>query len=99
MSSTTPSLFFALAEAIVYQQLTGKAAATIFGRVQALLPRGRPGPKPEAILRAADEKLRGAGLSRAKLLALRDLAAGPGAATSPGWPTCTGWTTRPSSSA
>jgi methylated-DNA-[protein]-cysteine S-methyltransferase len=70
-----PNLFLALAEAIVYQQLTGKAAATIFARVQALFPRAAQGPTPEQILRASDERLRGAGLSRAKLLALRDLAA------------------------
>jgi 3-methyladenine DNA glycosylase/8-oxoguanine DNA glycosylase len=69
-----PSLFGALAEAIVYQQLTGKAAATIYGRVCALFPRARHGPTPEHILRVSDEKLRGAGLSRAKLLSLRDLA-------------------------
>ncbi|WP_437962869.1 methylated-DNA--[protein]-cysteine S-methyltransferase (plasmid) [Sorangium sp. So ce119] len=70
----TSSLFGALAESIVYQQLTGKAAATIFARVRALFPRAHEGPTPEQILRAPDEKLRGAGLSRAKLLALRDLA-------------------------
>ncbi|KYF78074.1 cysteine methyltransferase [Sorangium cellulosum] len=70
----TSSLFGALAESIVYQQLTGKAAATIFARVRALFPRAHEGPTPEQILRAPDEKLRGAGLSGAKLLALRDLA-------------------------
>jgi methylated-DNA-[protein]-cysteine S-methyltransferase len=70
----TPSLFMALAEAIVYQQLTAKAAATIFARVRALFPRAKDGPTPDSILRASDERLRGAGLSRAKLLALRDLA-------------------------
>ena len=70
----TPSIFFALAEAIVYQQLTGKAAATIFARVRALFPRAHMGPTPEQILRVSDEKLRGAGLSRQKLLSLRDLA-------------------------
>ena len=48
---TTPSLFVALAESIVYQQLTGKAAATIFARVQALFPRAHHGPTPEQILR------------------------------------------------
>ncbi len=68
------SIFLALAEAIVYQQLTGKAAATIFARVRALFPRAHHGPTPEQILRVSDAKLRGAGLSRAKLLALRDLA-------------------------
>ncbi len=71
---TTSSVFLALAEAIVYQQLSGKAAATIFGRFCALFPRARAGPRPEHILRASDEKLRSAGLSRSKLLALRDLA-------------------------
>jgi methylated-DNA-[protein]-cysteine S-methyltransferase len=70
----TASLFGALAEAIVYQQLTGKAAATIYGRVCALFPRGHAGPTAQQILRAADHQLRGAGLSRAKTLALRDLA-------------------------
>jgi methylated-DNA-[protein]-cysteine S-methyltransferase len=69
------SLFVALAEAIVYQQLTGRAAATIFARVCALFPRAHQGPTAEQILRVSDAKLRGAGLSRAKLLALRDLAA------------------------
>ncbi|MBI2962905.1 MAG: methylated-DNA--[protein]-cysteine S-methyltransferase [Deltaproteobacteria bacterium] len=70
----TPGLFAALAEAIVYQQLSGKAAATIFARVCALFPRRYGGPTAEQILRAPDEKLRAAGLSRSKLLSLRDLA-------------------------
>ena len=69
----TPSIFAALAEAIVYQQLNGKAAATIYGRVCALFPRAQDGPTAAHIARASDEKLRGAGLSRPKLLALRDL--------------------------
>jgi methylated-DNA-[protein]-cysteine S-methyltransferase len=69
-----PSLFIALAEAIVYQQLTGKAAATIFARLRALFPRAHEGPTPAQILRAPDAKLLGAGLSRSKLAALRDLA-------------------------
>jgi methylated-DNA-[protein]-cysteine S-methyltransferase len=70
----TPTLFVALAEAIVYQQLSGKAAETIFARVKALFPRGHDGPTAEQILGASDERLRGAGLSRAKLLSLQDLA-------------------------
>ena len=70
----TSSLFLALAEAIVYQQLTGKAAATIFARVRALFPRAHEGFAPEQILRVSDERLRAAGLSQGKLLALRDLA-------------------------
>ena len=67
------SPFLALAESIAYQQLTGKAAATIFGRVVALY--GPRGPTPRRVLDTSDESLRGAGLSRAKVLALRDLAA------------------------
>ena len=70
----TSSLFGALAESIVYQQLSGKAAATIFGRVCGLFPRAKERPTAQQILRVSDEALRGAGLSRAKLLALRDLA-------------------------
>ena len=68
------SLFGALAEAIVYQQLSNKAAATIYGRIEALYPRARQGFTPAHIQRTADDKLRGVGLSRAKVLALRDLA-------------------------
>lgn len=64
--------FDALAESIVYQQLTGKAAATIFSRVKGLFPRGRI--SPEAMLAMPDAKLRTAGLSGNKLLALKDLA-------------------------
>jgi methylated-DNA-[protein]-cysteine S-methyltransferase len=68
------SVFAALAEAIVYQQLSGRAAETIFARVRALFPRGHEGPTPEQILRAPEAKLRGAGLSQSKFLSLRDLA-------------------------
>jgi 3-methyladenine DNA glycosylase/8-oxoguanine DNA glycosylase len=62
-----------LASAIVYQQLHGKAAATIHGRVCALTP-GRGFPEPTELLALPARSLRGAGLSRNKLLALRDLA-------------------------
>src|SRR3954471_10180300 len=68
------SLFGALAEAIVYQQLSNKAAATIYGRVEALFPRAKDGFTPRHILGATDEALRGCGLSRAKVLAVPDLA-------------------------
>ena len=68
------SLFGALAEAIVYQQLSNKAAATIYGRVEALFPRARDGFTPRHVLKATDESLRGCGLSRAKVLAVQDLA-------------------------
>jgi methylated-DNA-[protein]-cysteine S-methyltransferase len=70
----TPSIFGALAEAIVYQQLNGRAAATIFARVCALFPRAHEGLSAEQIMRVSDDKLRAAGLSRSKLLSLRDLA-------------------------
>src|SRR6266853_1523027 len=66
--------FDALAESIAYQQLSGKAAATIFGRVRALYPR-RKYLDPEKILATPDETFRAAGLSRAKIAALKDLAA------------------------
>ncbi|HEY3816529.1 MAG TPA: methylated-DNA--[protein]-cysteine S-methyltransferase [Polyangiaceae bacterium] len=71
--AATQSTFEALAESIVYQQLTGKAAATIHGRLRALFTRRRL--RPEPLLAHEDSVLRGAGLSRGKVLALRDLAA------------------------
>ena len=67
------SLFEALLRSIIYQQLHGRAAATIHGRVLALLA-AHGGPVPEAIDRVTDAELRTAGLSRAKLSAIRDLA-------------------------
>jgi 3-methyladenine DNA glycosylase/8-oxoguanine DNA glycosylase len=74
----TPSLairpFDALAESIAYQQLSGKAAATIWGRVRALYPRKKY-LDPKLVLATPDEKLRAAGLSRSKVAALKDLAA------------------------
>jgi 3-methyladenine DNA glycosylase/8-oxoguanine DNA glycosylase len=66
------SIFGALAQAIVYQQLNGKAAAAIFARFCALLP--GTDPTAELVLAISEEELRGAGLSRSKLLSLRDLA-------------------------
>ena len=68
------SLFGALAEAIVYQQLSNKAAAAIYGRVEALYPRAPDGFTSRHILKTPDERLRGCGLSRAKVLAVQDLA-------------------------
>ncbi len=70
----TPSVFGALVEAIVHQQLSGKAAATIYGRVCALFPRAPHGPTAEHVHRVAVGRLRGAGLSAAKVAALKDLA-------------------------
>ena len=68
------STFASLARAIIYQQLSGKAAATIHRRVAALFPHRRA-LHPEDIATAKDAKLRAAGLSRPKLAALRDLTA------------------------
>ena len=68
------SLFEAMLRSIVYQQLHAKAASTILGRVLVELAR-HGGAKPEALARASDAALRGAGLSANKLLAVRDLAA------------------------
>ena len=72
--SEASSTYESLARAVVYQQLTGKAAATIFGRVAAL-GGGDACPPPATLLALAPEALRGAGLSAAKVAALRDLAA------------------------
>ena len=66
------SLFEALLRSIVHQQLHGKAAATIHGRVLARL-KARGGALPEALAQCSDDELREAGLSRNKLLAVRDL--------------------------
>jgi 3-methyladenine DNA glycosylase/8-oxoguanine DNA glycosylase len=69
----TQSLFTALLRSIVYQQLTGKAAATILGRVNRLFA-PRRFPTPRELLLVSPERLREAGLSAAKTAALRDLA-------------------------
>jgi len=68
------SPFEALVQSVAYQQLNGTAAATILGRVKALYP-GRRFPRPEDLLATPDESLRGAGLSRAKVAAIKDIAA------------------------
>jgi DNA-3-methyladenine glycosylase II len=65
--------FDALVRSIVYQQLSGKAASTILGRVHALY--GNRSPTPAELAATPDETLRAAGLSRQKLSYLKDLAA------------------------
>jgi DNA-3-methyladenine glycosylase II len=62
-----------LLEAIAYQSISGKAAATIFGRVKALSATGRA-PTPQEMLKLRKPTLRKAGLSGAKVLAMKDLA-------------------------
>ena len=69
----TSDAIYALARAIVSQQLSGKAAATIFARFLALYPGGKF-PRPAALLATDDAALRGAGLSGAKAAAIKDLA-------------------------
>jgi DNA-3-methyladenine glycosylase II len=66
-----PDRFAVLVRSIVSQQISGKAARSISGRLEELL--GRQGIHPQAIARAKDEKLRTAGLSTNKLRAIRDL--------------------------
>ena len=73
------STYEALAESIIYQQITGKAAASIFNKVVEQLGQGRAGqktfPKAESLLKRSPEELRACGLSGAKQRALLDLAA------------------------
>jgi DNA-3-methyladenine glycosylase II len=67
------SPYEALLKAIAYQSISGKAAATIYGRVKALGSNSRP-PPPEQMLKIRKSALRKAGLSGAKILAAKDLA-------------------------
>ena len=68
------NLFFALVDAIMSQQLSVKAAATILERVRRLSA-PEPFPTPARLLATPDEELRRAGCSRAKALYLKDLSA------------------------
>lgn len=71
---TRRSPFQSLAQAIAHQQLNGTAAKTILARFIKLFP-GRKFPRPEDLARVSDDAIRAAGFSRAKVAALRDLAA------------------------
>ncbi len=64
--------FETLAKSIVYQQLSGKVAATIFGRLQAAAGDGRL--TPQALLKLSPARMRALGLSRQKIGYLRDIA-------------------------
>ncbi len=68
------SPFESLVRAVVYQQLNGTAAATILARVRALYP-GARFPRPDDFLSTPEARLRGAGLSRAKTAAIKDISA------------------------
>ena len=67
------SVYGSLARAIIFQQLSVKAAGTIFLRVLNAVSPGKSDFSPSEFQQVADETLRKAGLSRNKLLALRDL--------------------------
>ena len=66
--------FQSLVRAVAHQQLTGKAANTILGRLIALHPH-RDFPAPDDLLATPDDRLRGVGFSRAKVASLKDIAA------------------------
>lgn len=68
------SPYMSLVRAVAHQQLTGKAAATILGRVLALYP-GKRFPRPEDLLATPNRKLRAAGFSWAKVRSVKDIAA------------------------
>jgi DNA-3-methyladenine glycosylase II len=72
--ATRRTPYQALVRSVTFQQLNGKAAETILGRVLALFP-GKKFPDPEDLLATPDEHLRAAGLSRNKTAAVKDLAA------------------------
>lgn len=66
--------FQALVRSVTFQQLNGRAAESIFGRVLALYP-DASFPTPEQLLATPEAKLRAAGLSRNKIAAVKDIAA------------------------
>ncbi|HXT10759.1 MAG TPA: DNA-3-methyladenine glycosylase 2 family protein [Candidatus Angelobacter sp.] len=66
--------FVALVTAVTHQQLNGTAAKTILKRFLALYP-GKRFPTPEDVLTTPEDRMRGAGLSRAKVAAIKDIAA------------------------
>ena len=65
-------VYFGLQRSIAYQQLSGKAAGTIFGRFLDLFPDGYP--HPEQLLEMEDDAIRGAGMSRSKTAYLKNVA-------------------------
>jgi DNA-3-methyladenine glycosylase II len=71
---TRRSPFQSLVQAVAHQQLNGTAANAILARFKKLFP-GCRFPRPEDLSSVFDDDLRGAGFSRAKILAIRDLAA------------------------
>jgi len=78
------SPFASLARSITYQQLAGKAAMTIWGRVETTVG-GKRGLRPDVFLKTPVEKLRAAGLSQNKTAAILDLATKASAGVVPTW--------------
>ena len=74
MPETRRSPFQSLVQAVAHQQLNGTAANAILARFKKLFP-GRRFPRPEDLALVSDNNLRGAGFSRAKILAVRDITA------------------------
>jgi DNA-3-methyladenine glycosylase II len=72
-SDADESPYEVLLKSIAYQSISGKAATTIFGRIKALGSGGRA-PSPDEMLRLRKSVLRKAGLSGAKIVAMKDLA-------------------------
>ena len=72
VKETEQEFFEELVESIVSQQLSVKAADTIFGRIKELLPKSEVSPKN--ILKLKDDQLRSAGLSNSKVKYVKDLA-------------------------
>lgn len=72
--SSTPSILVALVRSITYQQLSGKAAETIYRRLCALFANPEAGPTAGELLALSDAQLRAAGVSRNKIASMKDLA-------------------------
>lgn len=79
-----PQPLDSLLTALVYQQLHATAAAAILARIRERIG-GGGFPSPQQMLDASDELLRGAGLSRQKIAAVRDLADKASSGIIPGW--------------
>ncbi len=73
MPEKSRTIYASLVRSIVYQQLTGKVAAIIFGRFLELFP-GRKFPEPERVLRKPFGQLRGVGLSNQKAGYIQNIA-------------------------
>jgi DNA-3-methyladenine glycosylase II len=91
MKSRRLPVYQSLVEAVVYQQLNGKAADTILSRFKALFGDGAF-PKPDEVLALPMERLRSAGLSRSKATYIRGIAERAAAGALPTLRECDGLT-------